>query len=99
MLIKAFAMDERRREKDAYDVYFVVSQYPGGPQQLGTQIAAMLPNRLVEDAVRVLQKKFATLNSIGSVDVAVILEQQGNDAGLSRQMAFQYLRAMLQVIR
>ena len=67
VLIKAFAMDERLKAKDAYDVYFVVSQYPGGPKELGIRISSMLPNGLVEDAVQILRNKFAQLESIGPV--------------------------------
>ncbi len=95
VLIKAFAMNDRLKSKDAYDVYFVASQYPGGPQQLGTQIAAMRPNGLVEEAIQILRTKFAQLDSIGPVHVAEVLEQQGFDAAQSQQAAWQYLRAML----
>ena len=99
VLIKAFAMDERLKAKDAYDVYFVVSQYPDGPHELGNRISAMLPNGLVEEAVRILQNKFAQLNSIGPIHVAEVMEQQGNDVAQSQQEAYQYLQAMLRAIR
>lgn len=98
VLIKAFAMDERLKAKDAYDVYFVASQYPGGPQELGIRIAAMLPNGLVEEAVRILQNKFGQFDSIGPVHVAEVMQQQGNDVAQSQQAAYQYVKAMLQAI-
>lgn len=98
VLIKAFAMNERLKSKDAYDVYFVASQYPGGPQQLGIRIAAMLPNGLAEKAIQILRSKFAQLDSIGPVQVAEVLEQQGFDSAQSKQAAYQYLRAMLRAI-
>ncbi|MBL8813375.1 MAG: nucleotidyl transferase AbiEii/AbiGii toxin family protein [Planctomycetaceae bacterium] len=98
VLIKAFAMNDRLKAKDAYDVYFVASQYPGGPQRLGIRIAAMRPNGLVEEAIQILQAKFAQLRSIGPVHVAEVLSERGADAAQSQQAAYQYLTAMLQAI-
>lgn len=98
VLIKAFAMEERLKAKDAYDLYFVVSQYSGGPKELGIRIASMFPNGLAEDAVRILREKFARLDSVGPVHVAQVLQEQGAGAAESQQAAFQYVRAMLQAI-
>jgi len=98
VLIKAFAMNDRLKPKDAYDVYFVASNYPGGPQQLGTQIASMFPNGLAEEAVGILQIKFAQFDSIGPVQVGEVLAEHGSDAAQSQQAAYQYLRALLQAI-
>lgn len=98
VLIKAFAMDDRVKAKDAYDVSFVVSNYPGGPQELGARVAAMLPNGLVAEAIRILQHKFAQLDSIGPMQVAEVMQEQGADIALSQQAAYQNLRMLLQMI-
>jgi len=98
VLIKAFAMEDRLKAKDAYDVYFVAANYPAGPKDLGNRIASMFPNGLAEEGVRILSKKFAQLDSIGPVHVAEVLGQQGNDVAQSQQAAYQYVRAMLQAV-
>lgn len=58
----------------------------------------MLPNGLVEEAVRILRNKFAQLDSIGPVHVAEVLEQQGQNVAQSQQAAYQYVKAMLHAI-
>jgi len=43
---KAFALNERKKEKDAYDVYFCLRHFPGGPKALAEQALAALKNVL-----------------------------------------------------
>ncbi len=98
VLIKAFAMEDRLKAKDAYDVYFVAANHPAGPKDLGKRIAEMFPNGLAQEGVRILRQKYAQLDSIGPVHVAEVLGQQGNDVAQSQQAAYQYVRAMLHAI-
>ena len=41
ILIKAFALDERQKEKDAYDIHFILRNYPPDVEALAAQRPAV----------------------------------------------------------
>ncbi|MDZ7619400.1 MAG: hypothetical protein U1E05_20565 [Patescibacteria group bacterium] len=65
ILIKAFALDERRREKDAYDVHFVLRHHEPNVEALAGLVRPLLPNGLAREGCAILEAKFATLDSVG----------------------------------
>lgn len=62
---KGMAIGERYREKDAYDIYAVVSHYKDGPKDVSEAVRPSIKNKLVKEGVEKIREKFKTKDSIG----------------------------------
>jgi len=65
VMIKAFALDDRKKEKDAYDIAFVLNNYEPSLAALAANLAARVTDGLWAEAYQILTEKFATLETIG----------------------------------
>jgi hypothetical protein len=95
ILIKAFALDERQKPKDAYDIAFVLRHYRPSLQDLARRMKPLLATGLGAEAWRIIQAKFQTLDSVGpqwAADVAA--NEAGLDRDQERQAAFQNFRGL-----
>ena len=75
LAMKGFALDGRYKQKDAYDVYYCVRNFPGGPDALAEACRPLLKH---EDAVagyEHINAKFETINSHGPVCVRRFVEE------------------------
>lgn len=70
LVMKGMAMWDCFKEKHAYDIYFVLRNYPGGIKALVKQFKPVLENRLVQEGLGKIKKKFETVDSPGPVWVA-----------------------------
>jgi hypothetical protein len=97
--IKAITLGERMKTKDAYDIYFCVDNYPGGPRALATEFRGKLGNRLVQEGIGVLRDKFARLDSIGPFWAAQTAGEAATGTGSTLEMeqrrAFELVNALL----
>jgi predicted nucleotidyltransferase len=82
ILIKAFALDERQKPKDAYDIAFVLKYYRPSIQDLARRMKPLLDTGLGSEAWRILQSKFQTLDSVGPQWAA---EVAADEAGFDRE--------------
>ena len=89
LLIKAFALDERNKAKDAYDIAFVLQQYEPSIEALAENLKPIVQEGLGADAMQILRDKFKTLDSVGPVNVASVAEENGGDREQEQQAAFQ----------
>jgi predicted nucleotidyltransferase len=96
ILIKAFALDERTNPKDAYDIDFVLRNYPPDIEALASRVRPLLPNGLAREGYEILKAKFATLGSVGPSWAAKVAEEQGEDFEQSQRAAFEYARALFE---
>ena len=96
--MKSITMTERKREKDAYDIYFCLRHYPGGPKALAIAFTDMrgIPN--VEEALTAMRSKFADQNQIGPVWAAQVAEEHGENAELVRRDAFERATVLLNAL-
>jgi predicted nucleotidyltransferase len=95
ILIKAFALDERRREKDAYDIHFVLRNYEPDVEGLADRVRPLLSQCLARDGYGILRAKFATLDSVGpSWAAQVAASEHGEDFEQSQRSAFEYAQAL-----
>jgi predicted nucleotidyltransferase len=78
VLIKAFALEERAKEKDAYDIAFVLQQYEPSLATLAERIRPHILSGLGREAYGILQRKFATINSVGPVWAAEVLAEHNS---------------------
>lgn len=79
ILIKAFALDERMKTKDAYDIHFILRNYPPDVQSLAARVQPLLSNRLAQEGYGILKTKFATLESVGPSWAAQVAAERGEN--------------------
>jgi hypothetical protein len=98
ILIKAFALDERLKEKDAYDIHFTLLHYRPNIEYLAERVRMLLSNGLAREGYEILKAKFATLNSIGPSWAARVAQEQGEDFEQSQRSAFEYAQALFKAV-
>jgi len=74
IIMKAFALGDRLKEKDAYDIYYCLKNYPGGLDELIKRFKPYFHNSLVKEGLNVLLEKFISPEHIGPKFVADFLE-------------------------
>jgi hypothetical protein len=70
LIMKGIAMEDRRKAKDAYDIYFVIQNYPGGLDEVANAFEPYLKMPLVQEGLRKIAGKFASPDYVGPRDVA-----------------------------
>jgi hypothetical protein len=70
IVMKAMALADRMKEKDAWDIWFCLAHYPGGLEALADAFHPHLRNRLVAEGLTKLQEKFASPEHTGPQWVA-----------------------------
>jgi len=70
---KGLALKGRYKEKDAYDIYFVLRHYQGGPKKAAEQVRGFLGESIVSEALDEIREKFRTARSEGPFQVAYFL--------------------------
>lgn len=70
IVMKGMALSDRIKEKDAYDISFVVRAFPGGPKKLAAEFKPFLGNPLVAEALGKIRSKFKDIDHWGPKSVA-----------------------------
>lgn len=65
LVMKGMALWDRFKEKDAYDIYFVVKNYPGGLEQLINTFKEIRLNKLIYEGLGKIYTKFDSVDAIG----------------------------------
>lgn len=60
IVMKAMAMDVRIKEKDAWDIYYCMLNYPGGIEALGEEFMLHLHHGLVREGLQKIAGKFSS---------------------------------------
>jgi hypothetical protein len=79
--MKCFAMDDRMKSKDPFDIWYVVKRYPGGIDALIEAFRPHLGSGLVKLGLEILARKFERFDSwaptqVGKFDSALNDEEQ-----------------------
>lgn len=69
-VMKAMALAERLKEKDAWDLYYCLLHYPGGIEAIAQEFAPHREHGLVKEGLAHLAEKFASPEHFGPVSVA-----------------------------
>ena len=88
-MLKAFALAERAKEKDAYDIAFVLHNYDPSLAALAASLTPLALDGLGAEAYQILTEKFAKLDSVGPLWAARVAEENGQDRDQAQQSAFQ----------
>jgi hypothetical protein len=90
ILIKAFALDERLKEKDAYDIVFVLRNFQPDIEALAERLRPLLKNGLAREGYKILKSKFDSLESVGPSSAARVYEAAGENFAQSQRAAYEY---------
>lgn len=96
LVMKGMALADRLKEKDAYDIGYLVKEYPGGPPALADIFIPYSENMLVREGLKKIRKKFESPNHWGPV-AYVNFEQidDDEDRELSKRDIFERVNALL----
>jgi hypothetical protein len=96
LVMKAIALDARMKEKDAWDIYYCLSQYPEGLDRLAEAFKPHLGHRLVQEGLLKLAGKFRSPEDFGPASVARFEELGDPEARALRQRdAFERMAYLL----
>ena len=98
IVLKALAMDERLKPRDAYDIHFVLQHHPGGIEQLAGQFQQIIDNPTARKAFDILKDKFASPQHSGSVYAASERELSGVEAERVGRDASERVAALLEAL-
>jgi predicted nucleotidyltransferase len=85
LIMKGMAMEDRRKAKDAYDIYFVIQNYPGGLDEVVKAFEPYLKMPLVQEGLKKIAGKFASIDHVGLRDVADFYDLQNAEERTLRQ--------------
>lgn len=100
LVMKGMALYDRLKEKDAWDIYFCLCNYPQYPGDLDALVAEFQPHierGLVREGLRKIAEKFASPEHIGPIHVANFEELIDSEAREIRQQdAYQRVNYLLE---
>jgi hypothetical protein len=70
LVMKGMALDDRLKEKDAWDIYYCVRNYPGGLDAVTDELRPHLGHGRVKEGLQKIAKHFASESHIGPTSVA-----------------------------
>lgn len=70
LVMKGMALDDRLKEKDAWDIYYCLLAYPGGIDALVEEFRPHLSHGLVQEGLVKIAKHFSSLKALGPKFVA-----------------------------
>ena len=88
VVLKALAFDSRGENKDAYDLYYVVRNFGGGPADVAASLHPLLDDPEAERALTVLQRDFSELDAVGPMRVAAFVTGGRDDELQADVVAF-----------
>jgi hypothetical protein len=88
ILIKAIALNDRSKHKDAYDIAFVLRHH-ASLTDLSQRTSSLLSNELAQEGYDILKKKFASIEHVGPVWAAREAAQNGEDYEQTRRAAYE----------
>jgi hypothetical protein len=96
IVMKAHAMNIRKKSKDAYDIWFCLANYPGNIEKIAKDFKPHIGKNSVRTALGLLSKYFKSVDDKGPMDVA--MEDGSTDSGYRmflQQDSFQRVQALL----
>lgn len=96
IVMKGIVIARRIKEKDAYDIDFVLRNFPGSVDAIAELMAVDLGNGLVQEALSNIQDKFASVDHWGPKAVAVFQEiEDKEEQDRVRRRAYESAQSLL----
>jgi hypothetical protein len=100
IIMKGMALHDRLKEKDAWDIYYCLKQFPGGIQDLTKQFEPLVENKLVSEGLSKIRSKFKTIDSVGPTSVVAFEEVADNEEqDRLRRDAYEQVNALLDKLK
>jgi hypothetical protein len=74
LAMKGHAVNGRHKQKDAYDIYYCVRNYPGGIEALAEACRPLLTHESAKRGYRLIAEKFDSADSYGPTSVRLFVE-------------------------
>lgn len=75
LAMKGYALLGRKKQKDAYDVYYCIRNYPGGPEALAEACLPLLEHKSAIEGYDGISRKFDAFDSFGPGCVRAFVEE------------------------
>jgi len=102
LVMKGFALDGRNKPKDAYDIYYCVRNFPGGPVALAEACRPLLGEPVARDGFSRIAAKFDSEDAFGPHTVTLFLGDSGGfdnmDPNQIRVDAYRQVRTWLEAL-
>jgi hypothetical protein len=96
IVMKAMALDARLKEKDSYDIYYCLINYPGGIDAIVNEFRPHIEHGLVREALQKLDKCFSAVDAVGPKHVADFEDVTGSEErDLLQRDAYERIRYLL----
>lgn len=99
LVMKGYALVQRDKKKDAYDIYFCIRNCSEGSDALAAECARLLADPVAREAFSNIAGKFDSSDSFGPHTVRVFLEDSAALGGMTAEQvqedAFRRVRAFL----
>lgn len=100
LMMKAQALKSRLKEKDAYDIYYCLINFPGGMDALVKSFQSFPDNTLVSEGLVILGEKFSSIDSVGPVFISNFLDEADSDMRtLIQRDAYERVQYILNALR
>ncbi len=96
LVMKGMALEDRRKPKDAYDIYYILQNYPGGIEAVVQALQPYLKLGLVREGLRKIARKFASPDHVGARDAADFADTSDEEErNIRKRDAFERVNYML----
>ncbi len=95
LVLKGFALDGRRKEKDAYDIYYCIRYYPGGLDKLLKKFEGQLDKDIVRRGLTKIADNFLTMEHLGPKMVVDFEDAIDEEAEILRRDVFELVNEFL----
>jgi len=99
LAMKGMALCDRRKDKDPYDIFYCVANYPGGVHPLAEAFRPFTANRLVAEGLGKIRGKFLSPEHVGPAAVANFLEiRDSEERDIVMRDAYERVAAFLDLL-
>ena len=96
LVMKTMALG-RGKPKDAYDIYCMITEYPGGVQALAEKFRPYVGKSLIQNMKEKLKEKFASVDHAGPQDLVAFLGLTNEEEiALKKQDAYQRVKYLVE---
>jgi predicted nucleotidyltransferase len=96
IVMKGIVLVRRLKQKDAYDLEYVIRNYAGGAQAIAELIKPDLSNPVVIEALSNIEQKFASVDHYGPTAISGFLNIQNKDERLQiERRAYETIQELL----
>ncbi len=100
LMMKAQALNGRLKEKDAYDIYYCLTNFPGGLDRLVQEFLEFPQHPLLGEGLEILAQKFSSPQSAGPVFVVNFLgESDVETRAFIQRDAFERIQYLLSKVQ